>query len=418
MLLESLSTERLEAEITTFAAHMAAAMCRWLMLVAEYDRRGAFEQWECVSMAQWLGVHVGVSSVTARQQVAVARKLVVLPAIRDAFGSGALTYSRVRAICRIATRADEHEWVELARHATAQQMDRIVSDAIRCVNASDPDLAARQVAARRFGWRVDDDAMFHVSGVLAPEIGVLLTKLIGAERDTDQAPGEDFEQRNADAFGRLVQRLAAGETPTATVLTVVHRYPDGTARLEGGPPIPPDTADRLARHPDAEWVTATHTPGAIRYGRRHRRPLPSLRRYLAERDRGCQFVGCGATKRLAAHHIKEWVRDDGETVPANLVLLCPQHHGAIHRRGWTIVGNPETGDIEFRNPNGHTYPASKTTGDPDAVMRENVAAGIEPGPDTIIPAGRGERYDHELTIWAIVNRPRPDSAEPPPKDPS
>ena len=39
-LLESLSTERLEAEITTFAAHMAAAMCRWLLLVAEYDRRG------------------------------------------------------------------------------------------------------------------------------------------------------------------------------------------------------------------------------------------------------------------------------------------------------------------------------------------------------------------------------------------
>ena len=72
---------------------------------------------------------------------------------------------------------------------------------------------------------------------------------------------------------------------------------------------------------------------------------------------------------------------------------------------------PETGDIEVRNPNGRTYPARKTTGDPDQIIRENLAAGIEPGPDTIIPAGRGERFDHDLTIWAIVNLPRPDAAE-------
>ena len=137
--MESLSTDRLEAEITTFAAHMTAAMCRWLLLVAEHDRRAAFERWECVSMAQWLGVHVGISSVTARQQVAVARQLVTLPAIREAFGSGEVSYSRVRAICRIATPTNEHEWVELARHATALQLERIVSDTIRCVNASDPE---------------------------------------------------------------------------------------------------------------------------------------------------------------------------------------------------------------------------------------------------------------------------------------
>ena len=52
--LESLVTERLEAEITTLAAHLTAAMCRWLLLVGEYDRRRAYEHWECLSMAQWL----------------------------------------------------------------------------------------------------------------------------------------------------------------------------------------------------------------------------------------------------------------------------------------------------------------------------------------------------------------------------
>ena len=37
-----LPTERLEAEITTLAGHLAAAECRWLLLVAEFDRREAW----------------------------------------------------------------------------------------------------------------------------------------------------------------------------------------------------------------------------------------------------------------------------------------------------------------------------------------------------------------------------------------
>ena len=77
-----------------------------------------------------------------------------------------------------------------------------------------------------------------------------------------------------------------------------------------------------------------------------------------------------------------------------------------------MARNPETASLEFSNPNGRPYPTANVA-DADVVVQENVEAGIVPGPDTIIPAGRGERYDHELTIWAIVNHPRPDSTESP-----
>ena len=77
-----------------------------------------------------------------------------------------------------------------------------------------------------------------------------------------------------------------------------------------------------------------------------------------------------------------------------------------------MTGNPETASVEFSNPNGRPCPTA-STGDADVDVHQNVAAGILPGPDTIIPAGLGERYDHELTIWAIVNRPRNDSTESP-----
>jgi hypothetical protein len=36
------TTERLAAEITELASHIHAATCRWLGLVAEFDRRGGW----------------------------------------------------------------------------------------------------------------------------------------------------------------------------------------------------------------------------------------------------------------------------------------------------------------------------------------------------------------------------------------
>src|SRR5947208_16909795 len=52
-------TERLEAEACTLAAQLAAATCRFLLIVAELDRREAWRQWGCASMAQWLSWKCG-----------------------------------------------------------------------------------------------------------------------------------------------------------------------------------------------------------------------------------------------------------------------------------------------------------------------------------------------------------------------
>ena len=34
------------------------------------------------------------------------------------------------------------------------------------------------------------------------------------------------------------------------------------------------------------------------------------------------------------HHRKEWLRDQGETEPDNLDLLCSHHHHKVHEGGW------------------------------------------------------------------------------------
>src|SRR5439155_7323181 len=77
---ETLALQRLEDEITELAAHIHAATCRWLCLVAEYDRREGWALWGAKSCAHWLAWTCGIAPGAAREHVRVARRLPELPA--------------------------------------------------------------------------------------------------------------------------------------------------------------------------------------------------------------------------------------------------------------------------------------------------------------------------------------------------
>src|SRR6201989_1705853 len=99
--------ERLEAQICELAGHLAAATCRFLVLLADFDARRGWASWEMNSCAQWLSWKCQLSSGTAREHVRVARALAGLPVIRAEFAAARLSYAKVRALTRIATPAHE-----------------------------------------------------------------------------------------------------------------------------------------------------------------------------------------------------------------------------------------------------------------------------------------------------------------------
>jgi len=71
--LSAMPLERLEAEITELAGQLAAAECRWLQLIAEFDRRGGHLDWGCQTCAHWLSWHCGLAIRAGRERVRVAR---------------------------------------------------------------------------------------------------------------------------------------------------------------------------------------------------------------------------------------------------------------------------------------------------------------------------------------------------------
>ncbi|MFZ4434167.1 MAG: DUF222 domain-containing protein, partial [Microthrixaceae bacterium] len=195
--LAGMPSERLEAEICSTAAHLAAGTCRFLLLVAEFDRRDGHTAWECRSTAHWLNWKCGIGMHAAREQVRVARRLVELPHVRAAFASGRLSFSKVRAISRVAHPAIEADLVRMAEHATAQQMEDSCRALRRCrdlVEAEDELHEAEQRAAARshLSLRHRSDSLTGALSLTHEDGEILLRAVdLAARRLAEGRPEED-----------------------------------------------------------------------------------------------------------------------------------------------------------------------------------------------------------------------------------
>ncbi len=129
--------EVIERELVACASQLFALESRFLALVAAFDRRQGWVGAGVRSCAHWLSWRCGISLHSARERVRVARALETLPAISRAFDEGRVSYSKVRAVTRVATPADEQTWLEVAESGTATHVERIAGG-YRRATAPDP----------------------------------------------------------------------------------------------------------------------------------------------------------------------------------------------------------------------------------------------------------------------------------------
>ena len=116
--------EQLEDDIISLSQHINASEYQFLELIREFDIRQGWKSWLCNSSAEWLNFKCGMSLGTAREKVRVAMALFDLPACSAAFAQGSLSYSKARALSRIANRHNEGELLAFAESATAAQVER------------------------------------------------------------------------------------------------------------------------------------------------------------------------------------------------------------------------------------------------------------------------------------------------------
>jgi Domain of unknown function (DUF222)/HNH endonuclease len=449
--------ERLEAQICELAGHLAAATCRFLVLLGDFDARRGWASWEMTSCAAWLSWKCQMSSGTAREHVRVARALRDLPVIRRDFGAARLSYAKVRALTRIATPDNEAGLAEIAGPMTGNQLERFAR-AHRQVSSVD-DAAAR--VRRRLAWRFEGDGSLSGTFRLPPLQGAVLLKALRAatgdvehphpsdpeHADAPQEPGQPSAPTSssladallviAEAF--LAEKVAAADdpevyqvivhvgtdaitpggpadgagdvsaetpaTPAETPATPAARpaapattpgHPADPARchVEDGSAIPVTTAQMIACSATLSWMRHDDAGQLLDLGRRRRRPNAALRRAARERDTcRCRFPGC-ESRRVDLHHIQYW-SNGGRTKLDNLVSLCKYHHMLVHDRGYLIAAARD-GTFAFYRPDGTAIPSSPPLPQADGMIDDRHDADITA--ETIIPPWYGERLDLDYAI--------------------
>jgi len=416
--------ERLGEEIAELSAHIDAATARLLDLIREFDAR---EGWGngFRSCADWLSWRVGLDKGAARERVRVAHALGALPRLAHAFAGGEISYSKIRALTRVATPETEEQLLRIARAGTAVHVERIVRGWRYMDRKAEAQESARQHTSRALHVSHDDDGMVVIRGRLTSEVGALLLRALEAARETlyqrsraEARPTDStqdlptMEQQRADALALVAETAlhhgidpgAPGERYQVVVHVDAAVLADsdqvGQSVLEDGVRVPAGTSQRLAC--DASRVVMRHDEDGcvVEVGARTRTIPPALRRALHHRDRGCRFPGCGLSFGQG-HHLRHWAHG-GPTTLSNLALLCRRHHRAVHEEGYTVDRGPD-GTLQFRWPDGRPLPdvpePSAVPRDPVHALREaNGARGLRLHAGTIASTWLGERLD---VGWAI-----------------
>src|SRR5499425_1319738 len=440
--------ERLGDQIAELAAHLDAATARLLDLIREFDTRGGWGN-GFRSCAHWLAWRVGLELGAAREHVRVARALGSLPRLSQALARGELSYSKVRALTRVATPETEERLLAVGLAGTAEHVELIVRGWRRMDRKAEAQEATRRHRHRALHVYQAADGMVMIRGRLEPEVGAVIMQALAAARDllyrrrkakdvpagtcavdvpagVSDVPAETsvvhgspeaptMEQRQADALALVAEAaLHHGINPGAPgdrYQVVVHvdaavladADAAGQSVLDGGTCVPAGTSQRLAC--DASRVVMRHDAEGriIEVGARTRTIPPALRRALHHRDKGCRFPGCGRPFG-EGHHIQHWA-NGGPTTLSNLAMLCRRHHRAVHEEGYQIERQPD-GELCFRRPDGRVLPdvpppAVVPANPTETLQAQNNGAGVQINARTSMPGWQGERLDVGYAISVL-----------------
>jgi len=342
---------------------------------------------------RWLGYGYR----TVKEKLRVAEALEILPKTKRALECGALSWSAIRELTRVALPETEREWLAAADGQTLRQVECLVAGRARGdLPTSDrkPELERRvlrfevraetwatfrealQALRRRTDETLDDD-----SALLA-----MAREVLGGPADCGRASYQ-VVVTTCESCGRGFQHSKGDLVELdPTVIEMVRcdaqrveaRAAVASPREPGGPGAHVDAiaqasqaADSIASSrqpagPGAHVDAIAQASQAADFGARKPRPTsgkrtrakqdtpPAVRRQVFLRDRGrCVVPGCRCTTYVDLHHL-ELRSDGGPNDAENLVVLCAAHHRALHAGRLVAQGTPSSG-LRFRHADGTAY---------------------------------------------------------------
>jgi len=360
-----LSIDELDHNIVSLSFMMNSCCYELLLLIREFDERVGWLKWGLSSCAEWLHWRCDLSMSAAREKVRVAHALKILPAITSAFSRGELSYSKVRALTRVAKADNEEEFLAFALKTTASRLEERCRE-LRCGMVDSIGEAIRAHANRSLRLHRDADrGMMTMTVELPLETGELVEKALDRARDssalqTPELADQSWSVQQADALVTVVSAYLSGNGESSASTSdnyqvTVHVDRSALAEGEGRSSLPIESVKRLCCDGDAVVIVENEEGEPLSVGRKTRTVPTAIKRALQARDKGCVFPGCHHTRFVDAHHVKHWSAG-GETSLENLILLCSRHHRLVHEGGFRIERDFQNKWF-FKRPDGRAVPS-------------------------------------------------------------
>jgi len=373
-----LSIDDLDQAIVNLAARINAETYELLVLVRQFDERAGWLKWGLGNCAEWLHWRCDLSMNAAREKVRVAHALKALPNIAAAFATGELSYSKVRAMTRVAGVHNEDDLLSFALQTTTARVEERCRE-LKCGRVDSLDGAQRAFANRSLRLsRNAERGTMTITVELPLETGELVEKALDkarddsmskiefvddldpARRDLGPARRESWSARQADAMVSMAGAFLSGNdkqvrNSSDDYLVTIHVDQSALANGNGRSSLPIESVKRLCCDGHTVVIGEDEKGEPLNIGRKTRTVPTAIKRALQSRDKGCVFPGCHHTRFVDAHHIEHWSAG-GETSLDNLMLLCSQHHKLVHEGGFTIERDYQN-RWYFKRPDGLAVPA-------------------------------------------------------------
>ncbi len=213
---------QIEDEITELYAHVNAATYRLLELIRELDKEEPWGAWGLNSCAHWLNWKCGVGMVAAREKVRVARALEDLPQISERFRKGEVSYSKVRAMTRVATPDNEDYLLEIAEYGTASHVEELVRKYRGVEREEELRRVKKQYARRELKYYYEEDGSLVIKARLPAEEGALVLKAL--QSGADSLWREEREERKEEKSA--TEEKADNNVPIDSAETIPQTQPD------------------------------------------------------------------------------------------------------------------------------------------------------------------------------------------------
>ena len=210
----------LRRAVTRMAAHINLADWRFIKLIAAMERTRGWREGGYCNLGNWLDHRCGLGPCAARERIRIGRALERLPRIDAAFRDGMISYSKVRAITRVATPDTDAMLLAIAEGSSAAQLESLVRTYER-VGADDRE-CARSEQRRSLSWRYED-GMLVITAAVPAERGALVIKAL------QQVVDGGKDEREAYYGSRLAATCRQGTAEPAA-----HEDVEGIGRAEGG----------------------------------------------------------------------------------------------------------------------------------------------------------------------------------------